>query len=399
MRPQATRDRTSRTSKEHRKRVRLALIAGVCLGILPSAVHSAQTQPAPPGERTSKTAPAAERSPGGINLSPKFVAGRTTRYTLDIESSSRMRSGSGPDSVREQSTHDQLWLLLRVKESGETGSVVEIVYERVRSSLKTPDMDITADSAPAQSPAGGPNAAKPKGTAPNTGPKTGTPPNSSTPRSSSPSNKAPTSAPKPARPADPLDAIADLNPEDILQEQVRAAAGTVLTVKTDGAGNIVSVTGGDKLAGGELGGLGALSGTGAIGGATNPSAVANWVVGGVGAPPSARVGQSWTSSADLAGTPVGAFQLRTKYTLDSAPPRGVATISFRGQAEANSASGRVLPGFQLNSATYSGSAQWDPEAGELGGMTANTNVSMTGNVAGSSSEISSRQSVKVTRGK
>lgn len=355
--------------------------------------------PTPPGTPAS---PSSDRTLSTVDLRPRFVSGRSTRYVLEIDSNNRLRSTSSTDLDQDQQQRDALSLVLRVKEAGAGGAVLELVYERVRSSLKTPDFDISADSAAAPSGSNKPGTSSSPGATPS-GKPTSTPTSRpATKPATAPSGKpgspgSPSAQPQqPAGPRDPLADIADINMQELLRQHVAQIAGTVLTIKTDAGGNITSVTGGERLSGGGLGALAGLSGLGGAGAGLNPSAVANWVVGGVGAPADVRVGQTWSTSANLAGTPVGSFELRTRSTLSSALA-GQAQIAFKGQAETNSSSALVLPGFQLRSASYSGTAQWDTRQGELAGMNAVTNVAISGNVGGLAAELTSRQTVKVTR--
>lgn len=350
-----------------------AIIAGSAL--CPTALADRPAATSPSSETPKPAVPQA----GIVDLRPRFLAGRQTRYVLEIESSNALRSASTPDLDQDQKQKDRITLAVRVKTATPEGATVEIVYERVEASLKTPDMDISADSAAI------PPAKKPKN-------PPQTPAKKSTPKQNQPGQS------QPPTPAD-LDAIAEMSMEDMLLQHVKAAAGTTLSVTTDAAGNIVSLTGGENLSGNPLTSMMGLSGGVASGSPTAPQSVANWVLAGIGAPASVRIGQSWTTTSNLAGTPIGSLGMQTTSTLKSMHA-GIADIAFAGTAQASTQSGLVLPGFQLKHARYTGTARWDArteQGGELAGMDASTEVAISGNVAGMTADMTSTQRVRVTR--
>lgn len=356
------------------------VVVGVGMGMV---VEQGAAQTARQATEPRQTTPGA----AGVDLRARFVAGRVTRYVMEMISANALKSSSTPELNQDQTQEERIELVLKVKSASAEGAEIELAYERLVAKLKTPDGEFSADSAaktgakPGQRPATTP------------GQKTSGRPGS---KRSAP---APSAAPATTPATTPgLDEFASLDMNDALKQYVDGAAGTVLTIKTDGAGNLVSVTGGGQLGGGALSGLG---GGGGLGGGmmgANPNAMANWVVGGLGAPGSVQVGQKWTTSSSLQGTPLGAFGMNTTYTLRSANG-GQARVEFRGNAEGQSAAASLMPGFQLKGASYSGEATWDAREGELAGMTASTDVSLGGNVGGIAAEMTAKQRVKVTRGR
>jgi hypothetical protein len=172
--------------------------------------------------------------------------------------------------------------------------------------------------------------------------------------------------------------------------------GTTITVKTDRNGGITSVSGGDGL-GGAMGGLGLPGGGGLV---PSPSQMANWLVAGIGGPGNrgfARVGESWTNSDSLSGTPVGAFAMKTTHTLKSAGG-GAANLAFVGHIEPPSEGGQPdASAGQVKSAAYSGAYVWDTGAGALRDMTSTMSVTLDGGVMGAKARMSSDTRVHVRR--
>lgn len=347
----------------------------------PSATAPKSDKPKVPDDR--ETTPRSTL----IDLRPKFVAGRTTRFSFDMDSANKLKSQSTPELDQDQTQSQKMWLALKVLKSGTDGSEIELAVERISVSLKTPDGDFSADSAvPAttvpkpgqQSPR---TPAKPPQRRQTTQP--GTP--AQTPGSRQPA--------QPSQPADPLAGLTDVDMQKVMEEHVRTAATTRMKIVTDPAGNIVSVTGGESLSGGGMSAAGL--GGGLVGGmGLNPSALANWVVAGVGRSTPAKVGETWSTSGGLAGTPVGGFTMITKNTLVSAS-RDMANISFDGLTESSSA-GTQPGGFQLRSAKYVGTYQWDTGRGELAGMTANMDTVIDAAVLGQAT-LTAKQKVRVER--
>ena len=262
---------------------------------------------------------------------------------------------------QDQKQTERIGLTFKVVQAGDEGATIQVVYDSIKVSLTTPDGVAEYDSAK-------PALKKPT---PTSTPVT-TP---SGPRTTRPGTKSP---PTPAQPApasaDPLKDIADMDMNGMLGQIVGPMVGTIITVKTDRAGAITSVSGGDALGGG----LGGLGGLGAAGVVPNPSAVANWLVAGMGGKTSARIGETWTNNDSLAGTPVGSLAMKTTHTLKSASG-GVANVSFVGGIEPSSESPQTPGGLaQVQSASYTGTYGWDTTTGSLRDMTTDIRVSLDG---------------------
>ncbi len=357
-------------------------VAGLIAAAPHAAAQATQQTPAP-STRPARDRDATTPTRPGISLAPRPAAGRVTRYTFDIDSSSQYRSTSNPDLDQEQTQRMRVRLRLSTKEAAAAGAVMELAFERVEMTLKTPDVDVRADSA---KPAGGRSNAKPGAPAQSPG--------------KSPARKAP---PAPAPSTDPLDALAERSLEQIVEDHVKQMASTVLTITTDGAGNITGITGGEGLSGaaaglpGLGGGVGGMSGMGGAGLGVPPQAIAQWAVSGLGQPDTVRVGQTWSTTSALSGTPVGGMSMATTYTLESAAG-GVARIAFRGGADGvGSASAPSPTGVQIRQASYTGSAEWDIERGEMHGLKGNTRVILDTNAAGITASMTSTQTIRLAR--
>ncbi len=349
--------------------------------ILIAAVGSTAALAQPPASSAPRqTTPAA---PGQVDLRPKFKTGQQTRYSFDQTAKNTIKTDDPDDAAaQEQLQTEHITLLLKVVESGDAGSTIQVVYESIKVRLMTDDGPAEYDStkpaakkpAPAQAPAPSPSR---------------TPSRPGTPATT------PTTTPaKPAPNLDPLKQIADMDASGMLAQMVGPMVGATITVKTDNSGAITSVSGGESLGG-------ALPGLGGMGGSLvpSPTAVANWLVAGLGGPGNkgvAHVGETWTNKDALSGTPVGSFNMNTKHTLKSAS-NGTANLSFVGGIEP--ASQGTTPGglAQVQSAAYTGTYAWDTRAGSLVEMNTDMRVVLEGGLMGAKSRLSSQTQVKVRR--
>jgi hypothetical protein len=312
---------------------------------------------------------------GEVDLRTKFKAGQQTRYIFEQNSKNAVKSldgtGGAAETVQEQQQSERIGLLLKVVESGDAGATIQVVYESIKLTLKTGDDTMEFDS----------TKVKPA-------PKTTTP--AKTPATpGKPGTQAPTSG----DPMDPLQQFADKDPLELI---VGPMVGTTVTVKTDKNGAITSVSGGEGLGGG-LGGLGGMAGGGLL---PSPSQMANWLVAGMGGKSSARVGETWTNSDALSGTPVGAFTMKTQHTLKSASA-GWANLAFTGRVEPPSESSQPgdtgMSAGQVKSASYTGTYVWDTRAGALAEMNTTMSVVLDGGLLGAKSRLSADTTVKVKR--
>jgi hypothetical protein len=332
-----------------------------------------------------------------VDLRAKFRAGQTIKYVFDQTSKNQVKSLDAGDTSMDQDQEQtqRIGLSLKVVDSGDAGATIQVVYESIKVTLKTPDGLAEYDSAKAKS-TPSPSAQKP-GTPASPGRPAKSPAMSPT-KPGAPA-KPGTPAPAAADPTDPLKQFADLDMNGMLGGIVGPMVGTTITVKTDKAGAITSVSGGETL-GGNLGGLGSLAGAGLV---PNPSQLANWLVSGLGGPGNqgyARVGETWTDNDALSGTPVGAFRMTTKHTLKSAAG-GSANVTFVGHiepaSEASQPGGAGSSAGQVQKAAYNGSYVWDTRGGSLAEMNTAMSVTLDGGVMGAKARMSSDTKVHVKR--
>lgn len=330
-----------------------ALIAGLVLsgaafGQAGDPFRKPQPQPGagdrdtPPLRSKPQTAP--EGQGQLVDLRPKFKKGQELRYVMEVDGKNKIVSKSNEDLNQDQTMSQRIGLVMRVKEAGDDGATLEVVYESIRVVMDTPDGKAEFDSAKAKKK---PDASKPKPGQP---------------------------AGAPAGGGNALD--------DLLAQIIGPMVGTRLEVKTDKNGAITSVTGGEALSGGAIEGL--LGGTAGGPGGMVPSgkSAANWLTGGIpGSDGRVRIGQTWTNTDDLGSTPAGAFKMVTTHTLKS-HAGGLAMVMFNGRAEgAQSESGGPLGGMiKLKGAGYRGQYQWDTGAGALREMNSEMTTEMTGKI-------------------
>jgi hypothetical protein len=367
------------------------------------ATPKAPIRPPEPG------APADPRGavPGMVDLRPRFTKGQELRYVLEQDAVNSLKTAGKPAQDAEPIDQDQkltqrIGLVMRVVDSGPEGSTLQVVYDSIRVRMVTPEGTAEFDSAkgrattPASpsSPTATPGGPTPGGRAPATSPGSRPLGPGSAPRTTPP----PAAPAKPGLPGTPAPTppsradAPDPDMSDLLAQIVGPMVGQTVTVKVDPAGNVTSVSGGEGLGGG-------LPGLGGAGGSMMPapSSVANWLVGGVsGTKGQARVGESWTDSSSLAGTPIGGFRMTTTSTLQSANG-GVASVRFTGHLEGASENGGPLGPVQMKDSGYSGTYQWDTRAGALRELTSDLNVAMDASLAGTAAEMRSRTRMKVTR--
>lgn len=338
----------------------------------------------------STTKPARETRPGSdrpappsakgpeVDLRPKFVAGRQTRYELAIVSGNAVKSDQ-EDLNSEQTMTQTVGLALKVKSVDDEGATVELVYERIKVGIETADFKAEFDSAD-----------KGKGTS----------------KTSSPS-KSPRPAPK-SKGAKP--AAADPEMGELLGQIMRPMVGTTLVMKVDKAGNITSVSGGEALAGaglgallGGLGGGGGLAGGGGglvptptAGGSGNPM---TWIINGPAQKGIVHVGESWTNTDSLGGTPVGGFTMVTRHTCKSASEGGrTANLTFSGRADRESAASTdPATGLALKEAAYNGDYVWDTGKGELKSLSSTMRTAIDGKVTGFTMALDANTKVTVRR--
>ena len=376
----------------HTTAVRIGVMLVIC-GVAAGA-SLGQTSPASTPTSVPKQTPdtGTPLPAGSIDLRPKFRAGQQIKYVYEQTAKNTVKSQDPSDTTldQDQKQTQRIGLVMKVVQAGDDGATIQVVYETIKVTLDTPDGVAEYDST------------KPKTKPAPSAPASKQPPARSTPGGKSPTSKTPAAPAQPAPNADPLKDIADMDMNGTLGLIVGPMVGATITVKTDRAGAITSVSGGDAL-GGAMGGLGgAMGGMGGMGGALvpSPSAVANWLIAGLGGPGNkgyARVGETWTNNDALSGTPVGSFNMKTTHTLKSASG-GSANLSFVGAIEP--ASQGAAPGGgigQVQSASYTGNYVWDTRSGALGEMGTDMKVVLDAAAAGVKARMTSQTQVKVRR--
>ncbi|GEM_PF-1499164 len=340
-----------------------------------------------------------------VDIRPKFVVGRQTRYELAIISGNKVKSDQ-QELNQDQTMTQSVGLALNVKSVDDEGATVELVYERIKVGIETDDYKVGFDSAATVK----------------SNPSTSPPTKKPTTSRPAPANRTTTKpgAPAPAR----APAADDPDMSELLAQIMRPMVGTTLTLRLDKSGNIKRVTGGDALAGGGLGallgGLGGLgggsggapslpgggglpmpiaggTGGGSTGGPGNPMA---WMINGPGQRGIVHVGESWTNNDTLGGTPVGGFSMITKHTCKSAAEGGKsANFVFSGRADKESL-GNPDPangGFSVKEMTFNGDYTWDTAKGELKSMSSIMNSAIDGKVASITMSMSANTKITLRR--
>ena len=327
--------------KSHRMRVPLhtpVLVAAGVLGLC-CAIAAGQSNSSPSRADQPETRP--ERS-DQVDLRPRFLPGQTTRYEMQVNSRSQLSSKELPELDQKQLMKQTLRLSLKVIEAGSDGATLELVYDAAKISFENDDFSAEYDSA-----------------------------------------KAPPTGPATTKPADPLD-LAD--PSKMLESLVKGMVGAKMTLKTDAAGNIVSMTGDGGVSGMSKSFMNSVGGSvpGLSGALPSGGDAAKWIINGPRPSGMARVGESWTNEDSLGGTPLGEFKMKTTHTLNS-HRGGLASLKFTGKAEASSAGTPSPTGFQLQLMTNDGTYQWDTERGSLAKMDADMRVGIESTLTGAAS--------------
>lgn len=384
--------------------VRMARLGMACLGLavashaLAPAAWALQSPPGGGGDVTGKTDPAPTspggggsggsggannggdtpaRGPGGwVDLTPRFRMGDLTRYEFMVRSDQETTSAQNPDLDNKQQMTQQFWLALRVAETGNSGTTLELVTERVRMKIDGDAGKAAADSGvrPVDTPADAPK--------PRVNPNA--PPGSTQPGS-----------PQPARPGETPD---DRDLRETLESTVVAMVGEKMTLTVDARGHIVSVKGSpgpavgpalDSLGlGGLLGGLGGGLGGGGGGPGGVLSGALEWMVRGSSTQPDrVTTGQTWSNRDQLANTPLGGLRMATEYRVTSTRDQR-AEIAFRGSMEPDTGGlpgqpPNLTTGLRLSGGTYTGTYTWDGVKGQIARMNATTDSSIEGDLLGS----------------
>lgn len=253
-----------------------------------------------------------------VDLRPRWVKGAESRLVLKIDQRNTTTSALGQGDS-EQVVTQELTLRERVLDSDpESGATVELLYERIKYKV---DADVGAfdfDSAGSGAPA----------------------------------------KPQPPKKNDGLDFLDEVATAG-LEPYLKKVAGTKLTVKFDGSGNITSVEGGENL---RQGGV-----MGPAGGLTPDAKGLAGLFGPIGTMTKGqasrvKVGDKWTYTDALDLQPLGGLKMVTQHTLKAV--RGdLAEVLFTGSIEPQSAA--PTSPFKIQQAAYSGAYQWDTRAARL----------------------------------
>lgn len=295
----------------------------------------------PDGAKPPKDKPSPRDRAGAgaeIDLRPKFITGRTTRYefTLDHElvtGPAGNRQASGEAESSEISLEQRMAIALRTVDATETSAQVELTIETFALEMDANGMTLRASSDGSTQPG--------------------------------------------AKKLSEEEQAAS----DIVNQIVNSIAGTKLQLTLDERGNITSVRGGESLAmtgmlsqiaGGLGGGLSGASGAASLlpagGQAGGQPGGLQWLISGAsGQPAKARAGQTWTNTDKLGSTPIGDLQLITRHSVRSV--RGdLAEIAFDGRLEPVSSGGSSAQpnSGRVTQSAYKGTYTWDAKAGELG---------------------------------
>lgn len=323
----------------------------------------------PPSKKPAEDRPKA--SPAPVDLRPKFKVGQTISLTLDSTSTSTAppgllgqpddadpstrpasqpakKPGTNPASKpapaaksdKSEPTNDvrtTLGLTLHVLRIDEQGNAeVDLVYDRIALTSKSPAGDFTFDSA----------------------------------------------KPAPKKTGDPLKDMADP-----IESALRPLVGTHQKLTFDRNGNITKAEGGEAFSS-----LFALAGGGSGGGS-----LLGPITPGKKTSGQAMVGERWSVDDTLSVGPLGETAVRTGYQLTSAGS-GKANVSFEGKLVPTSAQPSDS-GFTLRECSHRGSYVWNTEVGFLDSMQDEQDLTLEIKSGSKTALMKSHQTTKVTRTK
>lgn len=332
------------------KRYATVLVVGLSLLVSGTAAWGGWgaapgAEPAP--KKTPELPPDAESSRGTVDLRPKFVEGRESKYTMKSTSTSvqePLKKPKGKDKAtqRTETTLElEIGLTLRTTKVNEDGSAeMELVFTSYDVHNKH-----NVDT-------------KQRGTQP-----------------------SPKSEPDDSDPA--------------IQGVLDAIVGTTLALHVDTKGNITGLTGGEALSS-LLGG--ATGGTGGMGG-NSGAGMFNWIGGSAtdGNAGTRKIGDRWTNRDKLSeATPLGGFDMVTTHTLRRL--RGsIAEVEFSSVIESAASPGKPKPTNQVQQAGAKGKYLWDTQRGELQQLASSQTSTITSGDGDDAQNISSTQTVSVER--
>ena len=308
----------------------LPLAALLAMLVVPHAVAQTSRDRTPP-QRQSGDAAAV------INLRPKFEVGKPQRFRIDLTARGKdvaPASPGTPSTPIDTSMSQEIEISLVAREvDAERGSTLDLVYESMKISMKTPDgQQLTIDT------------------------------NSK-------------------------------DKDDPLAGLLAPLAGLKVAIQMDKDGNITTM---DAGAGGALPmDPAALLGGGGNGPSINAADVVRNLLGPVTttakSPGQASVGESWTTQ-DTINAAWGRMQLSTTHTLSS--HRGnVATIDTRGRFDLLPSSS-TSPAPTIRDSMYTGRTSWNTQARMIDEMTLKQRLVINKGASGTSSQ---EMDVKVKR--
>lgn len=283
-----------------------------------------------PERELPKTDP--REAAGLIDLRPKFRKGQETRYVLKIKSDGTVgiptlvptptdpsdpaaKPGKNEPEKNRQQIEQEINFVLRVTSSDpEKGSVVDLVYEKLKITIDTPDSTISWDSS--------------------------VPPDKRRPNDDG----------------------------DLLEPIMRGLIGSSMSITFDPAGNVTDIKGGDAMGlPGGMAGAGIDPKTvGSLFGPIKTSRAGSGLY---------RIGERWSNVDDVSTGPMGRFRMVTEHTLRSARA-GLAEVVFTGRIEPGSESGAPGSPFQIKDSKHQGKYIWDTNLGQLKSMESEQEISV-----------------------
>lgn len=302
---------------------------------------------------------------GRVDLRGRLAPGDERRFEMAIDTQLRLRApgpaGGGGDAApaagpagmveQNQSAHQWVDFLIRVVESGEAESVLELEYAGLRYTLESPNQAGAFDS-----------------TAPEA--------------------------------------------DGEMARALRPVVGTRLVVRVSREGKVTQVSGGERLGGVPAdegqGGAKQEAGEGAfwprvavqfreraiVASFVEPILTTRHPTG------AAAVGETWTYSDRLDESPLGTFTIVTEYRLESADAgAGTAVLALSGRITAEpDAAGERAP-FELMASTNQGRMVWSTAAGVLDSLEQTQSVDLRTSMQGVAMDLVNSTTVKLTRTK
>lgn len=266
-----------------------------------------------------------------VDLRPKFRKGETIRFTMNLESKSKTTIPALDDKPQEALSTHELGLVFKVKDVTDDGVTIELTFSRIKATRKTTDENEKFDSS--QPPA---------------------------------KDKASTMGP-----------------------QLRALAGTTLTLTLDKDGNVSNIDGGDALmalapdggASGSLpGGLAPPSTSGAppgspgnAGGGSGFGAALGSIFNIKKGSGMASVGEEWTNSDSLNSGLLGSFTITDKNKLKSFNGSD-AVVTVTGFIAPGSGGNESLSIVKIKDSSFAGDYTWSVREGMLRKMNLHQHV-------------------------